>query len=1283
MGRRREASPDDQRAEQNKEIDEAIAAGKTEFSLRTEFQDVARRVGEITTLTSLTLTCPEFPDEVCKLTKLKSLTVEGNDWKSMPEDIGNLVELESLHAYSNKFKKLPDSFGNLTKLSQAVLWSNELTTLPKSIGKLKNLRELEIKWNPLKSLPDEINGLEALLELDAHSTQLSELPDDLSGMVKLHRLILGGGKFKTFPKGLLTLPALVSLDLGENQIKTLPDDISKLTKLRHLKIKENPLSSLPDSLFELPLTALNIKQCQFKKLPRGVADLPLISLSVWGNPFTDLPDEIQRMTAMDIFQHLGFKQPRVIEGDVPADAAALIAKRKVGFEKFVRDSRDKDRAKKLVAFFTGKTNEVPGTDSDADWHELGPLDEDTLLPYAQWSFIERRILAFMVQAWYFQYPGFDYYKGWGESLLRWMKPQLDAEPADSTLFSDVAKLLIEQGLDEETFLRSALRELPEGILRADKSPTSYGRYLLEVAPRHLELLASQDRDSIREALVGLLIRNRKDLFVQVADRLMKFEPDEDGEMHAPYEVLAQACAVEPKRFESQLLDAIERTTCDHCRAETGRVLVDHYPEKRAQALEIARRTLGIISERKNKQGRFNFYWSGGERWSDATAAYIDWCLRTFGNDVNADIHSLVENTKVFDIEVAEVVARALGQDAVAMIAEGLDMTVEDDDIASHFRRIFALLAPLDWTKYYDKAWDLAKSEYAQVRATACLALGRLAPNLVLPKAQELLASKKDHEREAGVHVLSLISDPEATRLLDELLDTETSDDARDLIVRARDLADCDRAEFARRVAAAKERGKLAKPIAKWLDEKKLPKLVIKGKPLDPDAVRWLLYRQTRQTEIAIDPEARGPLALIDRAKAGDFAAKLLALVIKNGGVMAKNRFALALVGALGDERVIEPLEELAIEKQNENAVRTIGLVGSLDAARALDRILKEYRVKYPNLRGAAQEGFDAIAEAQGVTPFELSDTMIPDFGLPRVKLDAKLFATLVDRKIVVTDKAGAIVKSPKLAAKPKEQLAQLRDDVKAATRQLAQNLEYYLIVRRRWVGSAWRTFFEGNPLAFAFATGLVWGVYDGVTLKTTFRLTEDRKTVDANGAAVSVAKDADIGLVHPLELAADQRAAWLASGLQPAFSQLDRPTFAVADDEKTRTKCFRFEDQELAGATFKGRAERLGWRRGSVIDSGEVSAYRKLFPHDKIEVFIKTDGLNVQSGFDYDSEVTLADLFFVRPGSVVTGTYTYDEPRDESDGRLIGLASVPPIVFSEAIADLQAIMRRKDDDAEA
>jgi len=340
-------------------------------------------------------------------------------------------------------------------------------------------------------------------------------------------------------------------------------------------------------------------------------------------------------------------------------------------------------------------------------------------------------------------------------------------------------------------------------------------------------------------------------------------------------------------------------------------------------------------------------------------------------------------------------------------------------------------------------------------------------------------------------------------------------------------------------------------------------------------------------------------------------------------VAAKNRFALALVGTFGDARVVEPLEKIATDDRNENACHTLGLISGaagMDAARALDRIMKVYRVKYPNVRGAAEEAFDAIAESVGKTPFELADAMISDFGMKNGRIvlkGQKIFATIDDhQKVAFIDAKYQPAKAPSKVPVIKE----LQDAVKESARQLKNNLEYYLIVRRRWDWPAFEAFFETNPLAFSFARGFVWGTYEGAKLQKTFRVTKDAEHVGVDGKVVAIPKTAQVALVHPLELDAASRAKWLAAlataQVVPAFAQLDRPTFMPNDDERARAKCFRFEDKELSSLTFKGRAERRGWRRGSVVDSGEVSAYRKVFPHDKIEVFIGTEGMNVTSYAD-------------------------------------------------------------------
>lgn len=117
---------------------------------------------------------------------------------------------------------------------------------------------------------------------------------------------------------------------------------------------------------------------------------------------------------------------------------------------------------------------------------------------------------------------------------------------------------------------------------------------------------------------------------------------------------------------------------------------------------------------------------------------------------------------------------------------------------------------------------------------------------------------------------------------------------------------------------------------------------------------------------------------------------------------------------------------------------------------------------------------------------------------------------------------------------------------------------------------------------------------------------------------------------------------------------------------------------ELNGMTFKGRAERLGWRRGSVCDAGSVTSYTKSFPNGGVDAFLGLEGMFV--GIDMYTDIKLGDAFFVKAGSVKTGSYIYDEPEKATDPRLMAFGQVPPIVFSEVMADLHRIAGSKQGD---
>ncbi len=117
----------------------------------------------------------------------------------------------------------------------------------------------------------------------------------------------------------------------------------------------------------------------------------------------------------------------------------------------------------------------------------------------------------------------------------------------------------------------------------------------------------------------------------------------------------------------------------------------------------------------------------------------------------------------------------------------------------------------------------------------------------------------------------------------------------------------------------------------------------------------------------------------------------------------------------------------------------------------------------------------------------------------------------------------------------------------------------------------------------------------------------------------------------------------------------------------------------MIGITFKNRAEKYGWRRGSVVDAGEVSSYRKLFPNENVEVFLMLENLNVQN-YNMDERIAFKEFFFVKQGSITTGSYVYDEPKNEKDHRLISFGNLDPIVYSETLYDLHRILQSKNEE---
>jgi Leucine-rich repeat (LRR) protein len=136
---------------------------------------LSENIGELENLTWLSVTdnlLRSLPDSICKLKKLKKLSLQGNILESLPENIGELESLEHL-----------------------ALSGNLLTSLPDSICNLKNLKFLTVDDNRLQSLPENIGNLQNCTHFAFNDNQLTNLPKSFGNLHNADRIYLAGNKF--------------------------------------------------------------------------------------------------------------------------------------------------------------------------------------------------------------------------------------------------------------------------------------------------------------------------------------------------------------------------------------------------------------------------------------------------------------------------------------------------------------------------------------------------------------------------------------------------------------------------------------------------------------------------------------------------------------------------------------------------------------------------------------------------------------------------------------------------------------------------------------------------------------------------------------------------------------------------------------------------------------------------------------------------------------------------------------------------------------------------------
>ncbi len=1196
--------------------------------------------------------------------------------------------------------KIPLQFiKEILSLSHLEELETSIPVLIEQIGRFIGLKKLTIhKGHAISRLPETVTNLKNLeyLCLKKYSKDMT-LPDSIFKILSLKKLDLSSCQRKNIPDCIGNLVSLEELDLGYNLLEDLPQSLENLQKLTHLNICNNEFQSIPESVYKLHnLVDLDISFNRSQKIDAKFLQLTALKkFRIFFTNITNIPENSLAAGSVGIKDFLknGSLSKLSIEiAPIPENSELLIRERKEQMKGAIHDIRKELYGEfshkifaQILAFIFGETNELPQVNR-SETERFGYIVE-LFNPILKWNFIDRRLLAFICND-TFLYPAEGYSGGYYSYFFgRFFYEELMQEQKGEDFFGQLIEELKSCQVDEWTALTGYLEATTRGsLLRHDGSTNSLGKVIIKYLQKDREKIMNLLWEKHYTSSLFPLLATKRDILDELLDELFPYYANSDAQKHVYFTKLEELCKIDSKAYESLVLEQMQGSDCSVCIMECYRILLTYQGNTyKVPAAEHAKKVLVNITTHKNndKEYKFNWYLSS-KYFGDDTPGFIQWLCDHLGEEVKHELFTYVKDTNALSLDIVNSIVKRFGQDALATAIETLKMSKKDNSAIAHYRQAFTILKDLDYTAYYDDVWEIACSTYPDLADLACMSLASRPIKDVYSKAVSFLSSKNKAERRAGVAILSLLRTPEAISELKPIIENEIKDDIRNLAIQPYYAEQKEEtiASMKERIANAGKKGKLKKPVTKWIDS--LPMLAWHdGKQLTKEEQYYLFYRQSSSKSITPDIEAAPMYALLDKTKGAEVAFETFQYINKNIGFKAASKLAFALIGTLGDERLIELLKDMAIKGKNANVCDILAMFETFNAAFALDQIIQHFEIKYPNIRRSAEEAFENTALRMGLTYFELKDQMLPDFDFVNKerKLDVGNGYTLSispKLKLAYTNNKGKQVKSiPKPPPSIKHMLKEINANLKDAVKQYTQSVEYYLVTQRQWPGNDWKQHFIEHPVAFAFSQSLIWQQNESKT----FMVMPDGNLQDETGSTLNIKNSDYIQLVHPLNLDDSIKNNWKAylkdENIQPAILQLDRKLITPTTDELEIVRSRAFEDNSLDSATFKYRAHKRGWKRGNIADGGGIASYTKAFKEAGIDVFINTEGIAVQADFDGDN-VTLGKCYFTPFGSVqLNGDLWNSEPSNESDERLIPIKEVPLLVFSEAMKDLKEITKTK------
>nr|BFE29916.1 hypothetical protein GCM10010200_021670 [Actinomadura rugatobispora] len=324
-------------------------------------------------------------------------------------------------------------------------------------------------------------------------------------------------------------------------------------------------------------------------------------------------------------------------------------------------------------------------------------------------------------------------------------------------------------------------------------------------------------------------------------------------------------------------------------------------------------------------------------------------------------------------------------------------------------------------------------------------------------------------------------------------------------------------------------------VGEWADPARLPQVLLRGgeHALPEPAVRHFITMLAMSKPGEVYAGVLAVRDLCDPVSLGEFGWSLFRRW-RIDGAGSKNGWALHQLVWTGDDHTVRALAGVVKGwvKQGEprlvhKGLDTLVAFESDVALMHLHWIAEEGSRR--SVRGQAAQRIDALAGNLGLTPDQLADRVVPDFGLDaegsmlldygrrrfRVGFDEQLHPFVIEPGGRHRTLAPRPVKTDdqRQAAAAHQRYAALRKEVGKIAAGQIERLEAAMLERRTWEPEEFRTYLVRHPLLWHIVRRLVW-LCDGEA----FRLAEDRTYADVNDDTLTPSPDSRIRIAHPADL---------------------------------------------------------------------------------------------------------------------------------------------------------------------